>query len=176
MGWVWNICPEVLIVQANLILLPLTQDVSHEIYSLMLCYQANAGSLSVMANCIEPFSQSSGLTTNSSKSAMYIASDDHSIQLQLAHIVSCSLGDLPFIYLGVPLTSKRLSIRDCDQLVDKITSRNRSCNAKHLLYAACLRLINLVLMGKFYILMPNVCAPKKSNQSHQCNLQILSLV
>lgn len=36
----------------------------------------------------------------------------------------------------MPLTSKRLSIRDCDQLVDKMTSRIRSWHVKHLSYAA----------------------------------------
>ena len=114
---------------------------------LMLFCKADAGSVRVMATCIELFSQSSGLTANSSKSAIYIVGVNHSIQLQLAHIVNFSLGNIPFCYLGVPLTSKRLSIRDYDKLVDKLTRRIRSWHAKHLSYAARLQLINLVLMG-----------------------------
>lgn len=114
---------------------------------LMLFCKADAGSFRVIATCIELFSRSSGLTATSSKSAIYLVGVNHATQLQLAHIVNFSLGNLPFRYLGVPLTSKRLSIRDCDQLVDKMTRTVRSWHAKHLSYAARLQLINSVLMG-----------------------------
>ena len=100
-----------------------------------------------MASCIELFSQSSGLTANTSKSAIYLVGVNHSAQMQLAHIVKFSLGEPPFCYLGVPLTSKRLSARDCDQLVDKMTSRIRSWHAEHLSYVARLQLVKSVLMG-----------------------------
>ena len=45
---------------------------------LMLFCKADARSLRVMTNCIELLSPSSGLTANSSKSAIYIASVNHS--------------------------------------------------------------------------------------------------
>lgn len=61
-------------------------------------------------------------------------------------VVPLPLGKLPFRYLGIPLNSKRLSVDDCDQLVDKMTHRIRGWQVKHLSYAARLQLINSVLM------------------------------
>lgn len=100
-----------------------------------------------MANCIELFSQSSRLNANISKSGIYLAGVNNSAQPQFGQIVKFSLGELPFRYLGVPLTFKRLSARDYDQLVDKMTSRIRSCHVKHLSYAARLQLVNSILVG-----------------------------
>ncbi|CAK8568638.1 unnamed protein product [Lathyrus sativus] len=51
-------------------------------------------------------------------------------------------GDLPFRYLGVPLTCKRLSTHHYMSLVDKIVSRIRHWSSKLLSYAGRLQLIN----------------------------------
>ena len=56
-------------------------------------------------------------------------------------------GTLPFRYLGVPLSSKCLSIAEFEKLADKMTSEIQTWQAKHLSYAARLQLINSVLMG-----------------------------
>ncbi|CAK8544799.1 unnamed protein product [Lathyrus sativus] len=51
-------------------------------------------------------------------------------------------GDLPFRYLGVPLTCKRLSMHHYMSLVDSIGSRSRHWSFKLLSYAGRLQLIN----------------------------------
>ena len=113
----------------------------------MLLCKPDSKSLTVMAKCLESFSQSSGLFANSSKSTIYIAGVNQELKDSLARTINLPIGLLPFRYLGVPLTAKRIFIRDCDQLVDTMTRRIRSWHAKHLSYAARLQLINFVLMN-----------------------------
>ena len=55
--------------------------------------------------------------------------------------------NFPFNYLGVLLSSRRLSIGDCEQLADKMTTLIRAWQAKHMTYAARLQIFNSVLMG-----------------------------
>ena len=47
----------------------------------------------------------------------------------------------------MPLTTKRIFICNCDQVVDTMTSKIRSWHAKYLSYVARLQLINSVLMS-----------------------------
>ena len=41
-------------------------------------------------------------------------------------------GDLPFRYLGFPLSTKRLGFHDCKPIVDKITARIKHCTSRKL--------------------------------------------
>ena len=59
-------------------------------------------------------------------------------------------GSLPFRYLGVPLSSKRLSYNQCKPLVDKILARIRVWTVKFVSYAGRLQLVKTVLCS-----MPN---------------------
>lgn len=46
-----------------------------------------------------------------------------------------SAGKLPFKYLGVPLSSRKLTIYQCEPLVDRTVSKIRYWTAKLLSYA-----------------------------------------
>ncbi|XP_074265814.1 uncharacterized protein LOC141588260 [Silene latifolia] len=59
--------------------------------------------------------------------------------------VSVHEGHLPFRYLGVPITSGRMSKGDCNILVEKLVSRIRSFRTKKLSYSGRLVLVNSVL-------------------------------
>ncbi|KAK9675972.1 hypothetical protein RND81_11G045100 [Saponaria officinalis] len=56
-----------------------------------------------------------------------------------------SRGRIPFKYLGVSISPKRLSVNDCYCLVDKVVERIRSMGAKKLSYAGRVVLISSVL-------------------------------
>ena len=60
---------------------------------------------------------------------------------------SFSKGELPFRYLGVPLSSKKLSISQCQPLIDKIMGRINTWTNKFLSYAVRLQLVNSVLLA-----------------------------
>jgi hypothetical protein len=54
---------------------------------------------------------------------------------------------LPFKYLGVPLSSRKLTVHQCRPLIDKIVAKIRHWTAKLLSYAGRLQLIRSVLFA-----------------------------
>ena len=67
--------------------------------------------------------------------------------MEIASTTQFPLGKLPFRYLGVHLSSKRLYVADCKALVEKLTSMIKTWSAKSLFYTARLQLRNSVLMS-----------------------------
>ncbi|XP_074293044.1 uncharacterized protein LOC141619940 [Silene latifolia] len=58
---------------------------------------------------------------------------------------SAASGTLPFKYLRVPISAKKVSVLDCNILVERIVDRIRALGAKRLSYAGRLVMINSVL-------------------------------
>ncbi|RAL44105.1 hypothetical protein DM860_015026 [Cuscuta australis] len=58
-----------------------------------------------------------------------------------------SKGSLPFRYLGGPITASRISVNDCDKLVENMSQKIKSWGSKHLSYAGRVNLLNSVLFG-----------------------------
>lgn len=79
-------------------------------------------------------------------SAIYTSGVDSTTKEAIRELTHFSLGTHPFEYLGIPLSSKRISIVECACLADKMTSRIKGWQVKHLSYAARLQLINSVVM------------------------------
>ena len=111
---------------------------------LMVFCKGDMLSIQVLCECIAIFTRTFGLQANSSKSALYTAGMPSDVQRTMVEISHFCLGTLPFTYLGVPLSLKRLSAVDCEKIADKTTSRIRTWQGKYLSYAARLQLINLV--------------------------------
>ena len=61
------------------------------------------------------------LSINKGKSALYVAGVDDAMSFSLVQANQVPKGVLPFRYLGVPLSAKRLGTQDCLVLVEKIT-------------------------------------------------------
>lgn len=55
------------------------------------------------------------------------------------------VGKHPVRYLGVPLVSKQLSLKDSQPLIDKVTTRVRHWTTKFLLYTGKLQLLQSVI-------------------------------
>lgn len=60
---------------------------------------------------------------NLDKSAIYIVGMEERAQEEVAGVIGIPIGELPFRYLGVPLSHKKLTIAQCMPLIEKITSR-----------------------------------------------------
>lgn len=86
--------------------------------------------------CIQSFSQALGLHANTSNSVIYTTGVASHIRVTIGDLTRFSFGTLSFRYLGVLLSSKHKSIAECEQLVDKMTSRIQNWHAKHFSYAA----------------------------------------
>ena len=108
------------------------------------------GSLQSVKNVLEvleSFKQLSGLSVSISKTCFF-SSGVH--QPEIDQIVShCGLakGNLPICYLGVPLCTKKLSIANCEPLIQQVKNKINSWTAKSLSFAGRLLLINTVIAG-----------------------------
>lgn len=59
----------------------------------------------------------------------------------LNNLTGFAEGNLPFRYLGIPMSNKRLSAQDCDSLIDKIMGKINHWSSKLLSYAGRLLLV-----------------------------------
>ncbi|XP_056688114.1 uncharacterized protein [Spinacia oleracea] len=85
--------------------------------------------------------------SQSNESEVYLASVTDTVSSNLLSKLGIRMGSFPFKYLGVPLTTRKLSFTDCKPLIEKIVARVKSWVAKLLSYAGRLQLIRSVLFG-----------------------------
>lgn len=93
------------------------------------------------------FSMASGLMANQGKSEIYAGSVDNDIMGRIMQASGFRMGKLPFKYLGVPISSQRLIVADCDILAEKIISRIRMWGSKNMSYTARTMLVNSFLLS-----------------------------
>nr|XP_009614467.1 uncharacterized protein LOC104107386 [Nicotiana tomentosiformis] len=84
---------------------------------------------------------------NLGKSCVYIGGVKKEIQDNILSHLGFVHGTLPFKYLGVPLSTKKLILLQWQPLIEKITSRITSWSAKKLSYAGKTQLFKSVLFG-----------------------------
>lgn len=66
---------------------------------------------------------------------------------RMLNVISFEMGKLPFKYLGVPISHKRISVHECLNLVEKMTARVKCWSSRHLAYQGRLVLVNSVLLS-----------------------------
>ncbi|XP_019232804.1 PREDICTED: uncharacterized protein LOC109213459 [Nicotiana attenuata] len=103
-------------------------------------------SILLMLRGLATFSEASGLKTNEAKSNIYSANMNEHDLGDLCEITGYKRGTMPFRYLGVPISAKKISSMDCEMLVDKICARIKSWGSSNLSYARRVMLINSVLL------------------------------
>ncbi|CAK8536510.1 unnamed protein product [Lathyrus sativus] len=91
------------------------------------------------------FSNATGLFMNPCKCKAYFGGVHPEVKNQIICIIGFVVGDLPFRYLDVPLTSRKLAVHNCMGLVDIIIKRIRHGSLKLLSYACRVQLINNTL-------------------------------
>jgi hypothetical protein len=80
--------------------------------------QACLRRLLALRELLQVFAAVAGLKVNYSKSCLVpINLDDYQLHL-LANIFGCSVGSLPFAYLGLPLGTTRPTVKDLTPIVD----------------------------------------------------------
>lgn len=90
---------------------------------LLLFCRGDFISTQMLYDCFHQFSASSGLIANQGKSSIYFGGVPVQVQQQILSSLGFSMGSLPFRYLGVPLSAKRLSVNQCQPLLDKILAK-----------------------------------------------------
>lgn len=82
----------------------------------------------------------------------------------MQRLVDCSdfkHGRLPFKYLGVPISNKKLSAADHEQLIDKMVSRIWVWSSRNISFASRRQLVNFVLMSLCFLRSQIFLLPQK---------------
>ena len=112
---------------------------------IILCSKGEYRSVYMLLQGFKHFSEVSGLEVNESKSELYTTGMKQDEVHRLVDVSGFKKGSLPFRYLGVPISHKRISTKECMVLVDKMTKRVRTWSSRHLSYQGRLILVNSVL-------------------------------
>ncbi|GJT80580.1 RNA-directed DNA polymerase, eukaryota, reverse transcriptase zinc-binding domain protein [Tanacetum coccineum] len=111
---------------------------------LVMCH-GDTTSVKVIKSALEDFSKVSGLHPNLGKSTIFCGSMDKCSIENIINILPFKKGKLPVRYLGVPLVSKSIGVKDCKSLIDKVKTRVHDWKNKSLSYAGRAQLIASVL-------------------------------
>ncbi|GKA32262.1 RNA-directed DNA polymerase, eukaryota, reverse transcriptase zinc-binding domain protein [Tanacetum coccineum] len=111
---------------------------------LILC-NGDCDSVKVIKLALDEFSSVSGLVSNLSKSTMFCSNINEDLKNEILEIVPFVVGKLPVRYLGVPLVTRRLNVKDCRSLIDKVKGKVGDWKNKFLSYAGRMQLIASVL-------------------------------
>ncbi|GJU94037.1 hypothetical protein Tco_1318793 [Tanacetum coccineum] len=127
---------------------------------LNLCYKGNHESdqfylSSIIKEALDEFKVASGLVPSLPKSTAFFCNVLNHVKLSILQVLPFEEGTLPVKYLGVPLVSSRLKIRDCNELVDRVQLRISDWKNKSLSIAGRLQLIQSVL-GSMHIYWASV--------------------
>ncbi|KAK3221970.1 hypothetical protein Dsin_008995 [Dipteronia sinensis] len=82
---------------------------------IMLC-QGSLSSTRVVKAALDEFSLLPGLHANHAKSNIFTSGVSPTINQQLINLFGYTVGSLPIRYLGIPIISSRLRLRDCTPL------------------------------------------------------------
>ncbi|XP_074300982.1 uncharacterized protein LOC141632325 [Silene latifolia] len=99
----------------------------------------------VIMTTFSTFSAASGMRMNKHKSNVYGNGMARETMEKSAELTRLKVGKLPFKYLGIPISAKKLSVLDCNMLVNMIVDMIRALGSKRLSYARRLVLIKSVL-------------------------------
>ncbi|XP_074277513.1 uncharacterized protein LOC141601143 [Silene latifolia] len=91
------------------------------------------------------FYAASDLQLNQEKSEIYFNGMPEAAMANILQVSGFHRGTLPFKYLGVPISSKKLTKHEGLKLTDSIVAKIRGWGAKHLSYAGRLTLVQSVL-------------------------------
>ncbi|XP_009587057.2 uncharacterized protein [Nicotiana tomentosiformis] len=90
--------------------------------NVLLFSRRNFQSVLLMLRGLKTFSNASGLCTNASKSNIFSVSMQPQCEADLLELTGYAKGTLPFRYLGVPISARKLSKMDCEILIERLTS------------------------------------------------------
>ncbi|GKD77238.1 RNA-directed DNA polymerase, eukaryota, reverse transcriptase zinc-binding domain protein [Tanacetum coccineum] len=90
---------------------------------LLMLFHGDFISASVLRRGLDEFGMSSGLYPNMSKSEAFFSNIPDNVIADIKLVMPFTKGNLPIRYLGVPLVSKGIKIKDCKVLIDIVEKR-----------------------------------------------------
>ncbi|GJX09888.1 RNA-directed DNA polymerase, eukaryota, reverse transcriptase zinc-binding domain protein [Tanacetum coccineum] len=124
---------------------------------LVLCH-GDVGSVKVIQQALDVFSNVSRLYPNSGKSTIFCGSMDRVAIDNILAILPFKRGKLLVIYLGVPLVAKKIEIKYCKSLIDKTVTKDIKRIFKAFLWNH-----GELQKGKAKVSWKEVCQPKHND-------------
>ncbi|GJW24413.1 RNA-directed DNA polymerase, eukaryota, reverse transcriptase zinc-binding domain protein, partial [Tanacetum coccineum] len=112
---------------------------------LLLFCHGDSKSAAVFKEALVEFGGMSGLLPSKIKSVVFFGNVKQASRNNILKVMPFQVGTLPVRYLGVPLISKRLYVKDCQLLIDKVKKRVFDWKNKVLSFAGRLQLVQSVL-------------------------------
>lgn len=132
---------------------------------LLIFIDGSLESVQRVLQILHEFERRSGLAVSMQKSTFFASglSEQEKMTIQASTGMPC--GSLPMRYLGVPLSTKKLSLQNCEPLLFQIKKRFSSWSSKALSFAGRLLLIKTVVAGvsTFWcstFILPKACVNK----------------
>jgi hypothetical protein len=107
--------------------------------------EASVDNLWTLKSILRGFELASGLKVNFLKSCLYGINVENSFLDLASTFLNCIRGDLPFIYLGLPVGASPRRYSTWKPMIEKIRSKLNSWGNKHISFGGRLVLINSVL-------------------------------
>lgn len=130
---------------------------------LILC-DGSLRSVQNVLEVLENFKQLSGLSVSISKTCFFACGVQQPDIEQILSQCGLTQGTLPIRYLGVPLCTKKLSLANCEPLIQQVKSKINSWTAKTLSFAGRLLLINTVIAGISNFWCATFAIPKSASK------------
>lgn len=136
---------------------------------LLIFIDGSLSSVQAVLQVLREFEERSGLEVSVQKSSFFASGLSTSGTDQIQASTGMPMGSLPVRYLGVPLCTKKLSLLNCEVLLQQIKSKMSSWISKALSFAGRLLLIKtvthaLLLSG----VLPLSCPKHVSSESILC--------
>ncbi|GJX90624.1 hypothetical protein Tco_0343950 [Tanacetum coccineum] len=112
---------------------------------LFIFSRGDVNSATVIMESLDEFKRVSGLVPSIPKSTVFFCNVGNTMKNEILGIMPFLEGNLPAMYLGVPLISSRLLNRDCKILVEKAKNRIGDWKNKSLSFAGRLQLCKSIL-------------------------------
>ncbi|XP_058726565.1 uncharacterized protein LOC131597923 [Vicia villosa] len=114
---------------------------------ILLFCRGDVTSVQRLLKTVQPFSEPTGLVVNPKKCKVFCGGMDRVDKEQMIGTTGFTKGQLPMRYLGVPITSKRLSINHYMPLIDKIMYRIAHLTSRLLSYSGRILLVKSVILA-----------------------------
>jgi len=91
--------------------------------------QAEAQQLFFLKALLNSFADSTGLKVNYRKYQMISINVDDCKMQRLAGTIGCTIGTMPFTYLGLPMGTTKPRMEDLTPLMDRVERRLSACSS-----------------------------------------------
>ncbi|XP_058742519.1 uncharacterized protein LOC131615016 [Vicia villosa] len=128
---------------------------------LLLFSRGDQQSVEMVMQAFNDFSKAIGLVVNPSKCKLFFGNVEGDIKQKIQEIIGFAEGCLPFRYLGIPITSKKLVIVHYLPIIEKVMARINHWSSRLLSFAGKTQLIKGVLFALTNYWLQCLPLPKK---------------